>query len=120
MSTTKAQRFESIGHYLTAFVVLLKGIDKIDLGKPAIGVLFVLFALIIVLGTFFHHKAVRLLRHFKAYIFVMEAIVIGMVGYLYLKDGKQFLPYVCFLASAVFIVALIIYIKKSSASNSKH
>jgi hypothetical protein len=43
---------------------------------------------------------------------VFEAIVMAIVGYLYAIEGKQLIQYVCFAASAMFIVALIVYIKK--------
>jgi hypothetical protein len=108
----RVARFENIAHYLTAFVVFLKGLDKFDLGKTGIGILFMTIGAFIVFGTLFHHKAEKWLRHFKAYVFLLESIVMAVVGYLYMKDGKQYIQYVCYATSVVFIVALIIYIRK--------
>ena len=103
---------ETVTHYMTAFVVVLKGIDKIDLGKAGVGVTFLLIGVVIVLGTLMHHKAAKLLKHFKAYVFALEAIVMAIVGYMYAQDGKQFIQYVCYFASVMFVVALVVYIKR--------
>ena len=110
----KARRrelLESITHYITAFVVLMKGIDKVGTpGKGWLGALFIFFAIVIAAGTIFHHRFDKLLHHFKAYTFAIEAIVLAAVGYLYAKEGKHFVQYVFFAASALFVVALIAYI----------
>ena len=117
-ATHSTQRLESIAHYLTAFVVLMKGVDKIDKpGKLWFGIVFIFIALLIVFGNIFHHRAEKILRHFKAYVFVLEAIVISIVGYLYMKDGKQMIQYVCFASAFVFMIALVIYIKKVPAKS---
>ena len=101
-------------HYLTALVVIMKGLDKIGTpGKTGVAVIFLLIGLFIVLGTLFHHKAQKLLKHFKAYVFAFEAIIMTIVGYLYVKDGKQMIQYVCFAAAIMFVVALVVYIRNS-------
>jgi hypothetical protein len=115
-STTKTKKLvllENMTHYLTAMVVILKGFDKINIpGKLWYGVLFLGIGILIIGGTLFHHKAEKLLKHFKAYVLIFEAIVMTTVGYLYWKEGKQLIQYVCFAAAAMFVVALVIYIRK--------
>ena len=103
---------ENVTHYMTAFVVVLKGLDKIDLGKTGVGITFLVIGIVIVLGTLLHHKAAKLLKHFKAYVLALEAVVMAIVGYMYAQDGKQFIQYVCYFASAMFITALVVYIKR--------
>ena len=108
---------ESLTHYLTAFVVTLKGLDKIATpGKTGVAIFFLSAGVFILMGTIFHKKASASLKHFKGYIFGIEAVVMAIVGYLFLNDGKQFIQYVCFLASAMFIVALVVYIRRRKAS----
>ena len=108
----------NIGHGLTAFTVFLKGLDKIDQpGKFGIGMLFMCIAAFFVLGIVFHHKAEKLFKHFQLYAFLLESIVMATVGYLYMKDGKVYLPYFCFFASAMFIVAAVIYLIKQRKSS---
>lgn len=105
---------ETIGHYLTAFVVLLKGFDKLGVpGKTAYAIILVAIGLIILTGTIFHHRFEKSPKHFKGVIFLLEALTMGIVGYLYAKDGKEFLPYVCYLASAIFVLAAVIYFSKA-------
>lgn len=109
-----------MAHYLTAFVVLMKGVDKIDQGKPAFGFVFVLIGLIILFGTIFHHRFEKQLRHFKAWVFALEAVSISIVGYLYMKDGKQFIQYVCFASAIIFVVAIVVYFKKAKGTSVRH
>lgn len=117
----RAQKLENIAHYMTAFVIFMKGFDKIDQpGKLGFAIVFIVIALLIVLGTIFHHRAERILKHFKAFIFVFEAIVMSIVGYLYMKEGKQMIQYVCFASAFVFLVALVIYITKTRGKSAHH
>jgi hypothetical protein len=117
MTSTKIKRLallENVTHYLTAFVVILKGLDKVETpGKVWYGVIFLVIGALIIGGTVFHHKAEKLLKHFKAYTFIFEAIVMAIVGYLYVKEGKTMIQYICFAAAAMFVVALIVYVKKT-------
>ena len=119
--TKKLAILEKITHYLTAFVIILKGADKVsDPEKTGFGIALLLIGSFIVLGTIFHHKAEKALKHFKAYVFALEAVVMSIVGYLYMAEGKQFIQYVCFLASIIFLVALIIYIRKRKNITETH
>jgi predicted MFS family arabinose efflux permease len=118
---TKARRvmfLENMTHYLTAFVIIIKGLDKVAVpGKTWIGVLLLVFGVFIILGTIFHHKLHQALKHFKALVFAIEAVVMSIVGYLYVKDGKQFIQYVCFGAAIMFAVALIVYLSKAKVKS---
>lgn len=115
--STRVQRLESMAHYLAAFVIIMKGLDKIEApGKLGYGIVLLIIGVLIVLGTIFHHKAEKILHHFKAYVFVFEFIVMSIVGYLYMKEGKQYIQYVCFATAIMFVVATFIYIRKARAS----
>ena len=114
----KVEIFEQAGHYLTAFVILMKGLDKLESPeKTGYAFIFILIAVLIILGTIFHHRFEKILKHFKVYAWIFEAIVMSIVGYLYLKEGKQLIQYVCFGASVMFIVAAIVYIIKQRSSH---
>jgi hypothetical protein len=117
---TKRGRFlESMTHYITAFVVIMKGIDKIDVaGKAFFGVLFISIGLVILLGAIFHHKVESRIRNFKAYAFALEAVVMALVGYIFMKDGKQMIQYLCFFAAAMFLVAIVVYLRRNKTAPS--
>jgi phosphoglycerol transferase MdoB-like AlkP superfamily enzyme len=118
-SSKRAALLESIAHYLTAFVVLLKGIDKLNVpGKGPFAITLILIALFIFFGTAFHHRFEKAFRHLKGYVALLESIVMSMIGYLYLKDGKMMLQYVCFGASLLFLVAAIVYFSKVRSHHS--
>jgi len=120
-SSKRTQILEAATHYITSFVVFMKGLDKVTIaGKGWIGALFIMMALFILAGTIFHHRFEKMLRHFKAYVLTLEAVVMAIVGVLYVKEGKQMLPYVFFAASAFFVVALIVYISRHNNSRSRN
>jgi FtsH-binding integral membrane protein len=120
-SSRRVALLETITHYLTAFVVLLKGIDKVGVpGKFPYAMLLLVIGLIILFGTIFHHKLVKTLKHFKGIIFLLEAVTMSIVGYLYLKDGKESIQYVCFGAAAMFVIASIVYFTKKRHAASHH
>ena len=103
----KAQRLENLAHYLAAFVIFMKGIDKVGVdGKTGLGIFFMVLAVLLLLGTIFHHRAVKTLKHFKAFVLITEIIVISIVGVLYMNEGKQYIQYVCFATAILFLVSL--------------
>lgn len=123
-SENKAKRArigETVAHYLTAFVVLLKGFDKIShSGKIGIGLLFITIGLLIAAGTIFHHKLEHVIKNFKAYVMLLEAIVLFALGYTYLKDDYHYLQYVCFAAALAYLVVSVVLLMKSKATPAHH
>jgi FtsH-binding integral membrane protein len=94
-------------------VVILKGADKIVIPEKFWFALFLLVVgTVILLATIFHHKAQKQLRHLTGIVSILEAMVMSVVGYLYLSDGKVYLPYVCFGAALMFLIAAVIYFTK--------
>ena len=124
MSTGSPKRVAILGtiaHYLTAFVVLLKGFDKVAVpGKVGFAVVLIVIGLIILFGTIFHHRFEKALKHFAGVIALLEAITMGIVGYLYMKDGKELIQYVCFFAAGMFLIASVIHFTNPKARTSKH
>ena len=109
----RAQLLENLTHYITAFVIVLKGISKLDHPeKLGYSLVFILIGLALAAGTLFHHKFEHLIKNFKGYVFLLESIVMGIVGYLYLKEGKHYIQYACFFVSFAYLITLIIYLIK--------
>jgi FtsH-binding integral membrane protein len=120
-SSRRVALLETIGHYLTAFVVLLKGFDKLSVpGKLPYAMVLIVIGLIIAFGTIFHTKFEKTLKHFKGIIFLLEAVTMVVVGYLYLKDGKELIQYVCFAAAGMFVIAAVVYFTKKRHTVSDH
>ncbi|HEY0740090.1 MAG TPA: hypothetical protein VGD40_01460 [Chryseosolibacter sp.] len=121
-SSKRVAILDTFSHYVTSFVVLLKGIDKLPVpGKTGYAVVLIVIGLIILFGTIFHHRFERTLKHFKGIIYGLEAITMTIVGYLFAKDGKEMIQYVCYAAAAMFLVATIIYFtKRRKATPQEH
>ena len=80
----------------------------------------IVIGLIILFGTIFHHRFEKALKHFAGVIALLEAITMGIVGYLYMKDGKELIQYVCFFAAGMFLIASVIHFTNPKARTSKH
>jgi hypothetical protein len=121
VQSKRAARIEAAVHYLTAFVVFMKGIDKIETpGKTVFGLIFIAIALLIVFGTIFHHRFERLLKYFKTYTFIFEAIVWSIMGYLYLKEGRNYIQYACFFAAIGYFIVGLFFIRKTKSLTTHH
>lgn len=95
----KNEIFLTITHALTVLVVLLKGISKVNTpSKSWVGILFIAIALFLAFGTIYHHRFEKILKHFKGYTFILESIVLALVGYMYVREGKHFIQYFCFFS----------------------
>ncbi|HRI19652.1 MAG TPA: hypothetical protein PLA68_01805 [Panacibacter sp.] len=110
---------EKLSHYLTGFIVILKGIDKAEHFKehPFIVILLFILGAFIIVATYFHHFFERKVKEFKTLIHITEAVVLLLVTYYYFEEGKTALSF-AFLVAAIanFIAAFVLYKKKLRAA----
>lgn len=105
----KSERLQTLVHLLTAFVVFMKGITKLGEPKylPFVAIFFTA-ALLIVLGTLYHHRLAHRFRYFDAAFYFLEAIVLSLVAYLQAGDGKRYLPFITAAAVIGYLIAAFI------------
>jgi len=109
---------ESIAHYLTGAIVLLKAYDKSEHfhEHPFITILLVILGVIIILATAFHHSIEKRIGEFKILLHLCEAMVLALVTYYYFSEGKKALPFVySFTVVGHLIAAYFFYRKKEKA-----
>lgn len=112
MKINRPAKLESAIHFITAAVLLLKGFDKISTGSHVSGFVIFSFGIIVLLITVFH-KSLKL-SHIRAkwVVYLIEAIALLIIAYLYFKEDKVYLPYFYLVPSLVFFVLAGIAIKK--------
>lgn len=91
-------------HYITALVMLLKGLTKIDYW-PAYSAFVILsfVAAALILGiTVFHHWLSHRIRHLNVFLYVTEAIVIGSIAYITLSTS--------WVQAAIFALASLLFL----------
>jgi hypothetical protein len=104
------ERLQPMVHGLTALTIFLKGLSKLEHPEgywPFIIFLFAGSAVILAL-TVLHHRVhlSELVVHVTTY--VIEAVTLGTVAYLYFGEGKRGLGVLSAVAAFGFVVACFI------------
>ncbi len=113
INDSKAGR-EVIAHVCTGVTIILKGIDKVENpDKLIFGVVLIFIGCIVLSVGIFHNTIDHKIGSAKSIVFLGEAIVMLIVGYIYYHDHKLLIQYACFVASVGFLVATIKSLFKS-------
>ena len=100
---------ERFAHLLAALVIFLKGVAILGTpGKTTVALLFILISLLFLALVVFHRRIQEKIGPLKPAVFFLEALAIGLIGYLYLKAGKVYLPY-AYLAAFLAYAALAVF-----------
>jgi hypothetical protein len=108
--TGKKELLHSIHHFLTAAILITKGIDKIG-HHLVIGGLMLLFG-VIILGFFIYSLASKQ-HHDKLELIVrwFEAFVSLLMAYIFFTEEKKFLPYIFLLGAIGFFISIFVFHK---------
>lgn len=94
-----------LAHFLAALIIVVKGVDKIDHHHPVGGGILIGIGIIIGLMVIWHHRLASYIKSFDAMMYLGEAIVLGIVSWLYFQDGKKALPLAYVVATLGYLVA---------------
>jgi hypothetical protein len=107
-----AGRLFTLSHYLTAFTLALKGLDKAEQhwhGHEALVIFLFAAAAIIAIGTALHHRAHGANGELlQASFYLLEVIGCAWIAEFLHTEGKHYLPYFFAAASAAFLVAFFV------------
>jgi hypothetical protein len=109
----------SLHHFLTAAILITKGIDKIG-HHSVIGATLLLFGLTILvyfIYTLFQEQHNQRLEYVVRWC---EGIVALLMAYLFYSEGKTFLPFVFLLSAIGFFISIYVYHKKARNSPPVH
>lgn len=104
---------ETVLHMMTAILLFTKGIDKVGQGHYLHGILILAAALFITVYLFISLKAEGHHLKLTLSVYICEAMALALTGYVYLEEGKKYIPWVTFLAAAGFIVSAILLVRKT-------
>ena len=109
----------SIHHLLVAFVLVLKGFDKLAHGHPFIGTLLLAFGLAIVVYFGYLLKNNKHSPLIDDMVHLFEALAALFVAYLTYSEGSKYLHYVFLIAAAGFFIAIYVSRKRRHSLVSK-
>jgi hypothetical protein len=103
---------ETILHMMTAILLFAKGIDKAGQGHYLTGILILSAALFITVYLFISLRVEKPRLKLTLSVYICEAMALVLAGFVYLEEGKKYIPWVTFLAAAGFIISAIILARK--------
>lgn len=109
----------SIKHFIVAFILMTKGYMKIEHHHDVIGWTILLFGFIVL--AYFVYTKFSNEDHTKLELLIhsFESIALFLTAYVYLEEGRHFLPYVAALAAIGFLIAVIMHLLKHQKHNPK-
>ncbi len=105
---------ERFAHFMAALTVFLKGLSMLDTpDKGAAAFLLMFLSLLFLALALFHGKIEQKIGPLKPVVFALEALVIGIIAFLYWEEGKTYLPYVYWAVFCAYAaLAVFSFVKK--------
>jgi hypothetical protein len=114
----RAERLRATGHYLTAAVLALKGLAKLDHPEGhglVIGVCLASAAVIVVV-TSFHRRLHEHAAKIEALVYLLEAAVAAVMCATAVAEGKRGLPWAWGVAALGFVIGAVIRFRRGPGS----
>lgn len=102
----------SVHHFIIGCVLIIKGYDKISHHYNIIGGLILSFGIIIILYFIYVLLKRKQNKNLDAGVHFFEALVGLFTAYIFFKEGKVYLPYVCLIASIGFFISVYVSLVK--------
>ena len=100
-----------IQHLLIGFVLILKGIDKID-HHLFIGSFILISGIAIIIYFFYTLFKKQESANANIIIHLLEAIILLFTAYIFYTEDKKYLPYITLLTSIGFFVSVFVLIAR--------
>jgi len=117
-TTVRAERLRIAGHFLTAAVLALNGVSKLDHPEGHGLIIGLCFgsAAIIVVATALHSRLHSHAAKIEALVYVLEAVVAGAMSVVTAQDGKRGLPFVWAIAAAGLLMGAVVRWRRAMSS----
>lgn len=118
----RAAVLQKVVHVLTALVLTLKAISKLEHAAhdwPVIVFFFVSAAWILAI-TILHDHLHAHARMLTASVYAIESVATAIVAGLYFAEGKRGLPWVTAVGALGFAIALIVHLRKRRSGATTH
>lgn len=107
-----SKKLRKYSHLLAAFIIFLKGYDKMAQGDRGYWVFFSLGFIFLVIVVF-HNWLANRIKWIDAILYSLEAIIIFYIAYGYFSKGKTALPLMYVLAGLLYIVSAVVMSRRN-------
>ena len=108
----KSKKLRKFGHLMAAFIIFLKGYDKMDQGDSGFWVFYSLGFIFLII-VLFHDFLAKRIKWIDAILYGLEAIIISYIAYGYFSKGKIALPMLYVVAALLYIVAAVVMSRRN-------
>jgi hypothetical protein len=111
----RAAVLQKLVHFLTALTLLMKGVAKMEHPEGYWPVILFFFASAAYIAaiTALHDRLHHHVRSITASVYAIECIATALMAWVYAGEGKKGLPWAAAVASAMFLVALVVHLAKT-------
>jgi presenilin-like A22 family membrane protease len=102
-------KLRSIQHLITGIFLLLKGCDKVEHNYLLIGWVILGMGIAVVSYYLFLKMTNNNNSLLNMLVHLFEGIALLFTTYVFIKEGKTYLPYVTLLAGIGFLVAVVVH-----------
>lgn len=109
----RADRLRTVGHYLTAVVLALKGYARLEHPEEHRFIIALCFAsaAVIVIVTALHSRLHAQAAKVEALVYLLEATVAGTMAVVTVEEGKRGLPFAWAIAAAGLLMGAIMRVR---------
>jgi peptidoglycan/LPS O-acetylase OafA/YrhL len=107
---------KKFSHYVIGFTILIEGISEAEdfTNNWPYVILFCAIGILIFIFSFYEQRIEQKWVKISPLIQILESIVLFFVGIMYTHHGKQWLPYVVFLAALGSLTAGVVQLVRLS------
>ncbi len=114
------RKLEVLLHFLTAFVLLLKGCDELNKRLYFPGLIILGLAITILTITIYWKKLYIKPKQARLVCYYLESPALLITSYMLYLENKMFLPYIFFIASILYPAMGFITSKKFTQIKNTH
>lgn len=97
---------------MTAFVFLMKALDKLQSGKHVSGFIILLAGSYVLFATIFHNK-LKISHYFlKLSCYCCEFLVLLLIAYLYFENGKMNFVIIYGISGMLYLFAAFMWVSR--------
>jgi len=105
----KTKLYKNIAFYFSTLLMITTGLDEMEKGKVFIGLMILIVGVVVLAVTLLKDRLGYKILYFDAGFYLANALLLLLIGYGFVLEGKKYLPYAYILASLIYFGLSVFY-----------